>query len=94
MIAGLFITFVIEYIAHRWVDRKRHMFERSNATNPATAESNAQKETSEGTLSELSSPEQHYTPKSLTLNTTVMEAGIIFHSIRQVLMFATDKTLR
>jgi zinc transporter 1/2/3 len=52
MIAGLFITFIIEYIAHRWVD-----------------------------LSESSSSEQHYSPKSLTLNTTVMEAGIIFHSI-------------
>jgi hypothetical protein len=93
MIAGLFITFIIEYIAHRWVDRKRHMFERSNATSPATAEPNAQKETSEGTSSESSSSEQNYTPKSLTLNTTVMEAGIIFHSIRQFLMLATDKTL-
>jgi zinc transporter 1/2/3 len=81
MIAGLFITFIIEYIAHRWVDRKRHMFERPSTTNPATAESSAPKEASEGTLSESSSSEQHYSPKSLTLNTTVMEAGIIFHSI-------------
>lgn len=81
MIAGLFITFIIEYIAHRWVDRKRHMFEKSPA--PNVAETNAQKEASEGTLSEASSSEQHYTPKSLTMNTTVMEAGIIFHSIRK-----------
>jgi zinc transporter 1/2/3 len=83
LIAGLFVTFMIEYIAHRWVDRKRHMFERSSASDPANAQPNAQKEASEGTLSESSSAEQRYTPKSLALNTTVMEAGIIFHSIRE-----------
>jgi zinc transporter 1/2/3 len=81
MIAGLFITFIIEYIAHRWVDRRRHMFERSPATGANPEEANRQKEASEGTLSESSSSETHYTPNSLTLNTTVMEAGIIFHSV-------------
>lgn len=84
LIAGLFVTFIIEYVAHRWIDRKRHMFEKRSASAPATAEANTQKEASEGTLSETSSSEQHYTPKSLALNTAVMEAGIIFHSIRML----------
>lgn len=78
--AGLFVTFIIEYVAHRWVDRKRHMFERAQ---PQRVEPSNQKDASEGNLSEASSAEEHYVPKSLTLNTTVMEAGIIFHSIRK-----------
>lgn len=81
LIAGLFITFIIEYIAHRWIDRKRHMFEKPQAPGAVTTDPKTQKEASEGTLSETSSSE-HYTPKSLALNTAVMEAGIIFHSIR------------
>ena len=82
MIAGLFVTFIIEYVAHRWIDRKRHMFERSPPVPVVNAEeTNRQKEASEGTLSESSSAEAHYTPNSLALNTAVMEAGIIFHSI-------------
>lgn len=82
MIAGLFVTFIIEYIAHRWVDKKRHMFERSSPAPVVSAEEpNNQKGASEGTLSESSSAEAHYTPKSIALNTAVMEAGIIFHSI-------------
>jgi hypothetical protein len=81
LIAGLFITFIIEYIAHRWVDRKRHMFEKPSTTARSNPEPNAQKEASEGTLSETDSSEQHYSPNSLALNTAVMEAGIIFHSI-------------
>lgn len=78
--AGLFVTFIIEYVAHRWVDRKRHIFERSQ---PQTAVSSNQKDITEGNLSEASSTQEHYVPKSLTLNTTIMEAGIIFHSIRE-----------
>jgi hypothetical protein len=83
LIAGLFITFIIEYIAYRWVDRKRHMFEKSCTTGGSNPESDTQKEASKGTLSETGSSEQHYSPKSLALNTAVMEAGIIFHSIRE-----------
>jgi len=78
LIAGLFITFIIEYIAHRWIDRKRHMFEKSPVAQPTT-----QKDATEANLSEASSNEEHFASKSLTLNTAVMEAGIIFHSIRK-----------
>lgn len=74
--AGLFLTFLIEYIAHRWIDRKRHMFERSGA-----GETSGQKDASNANVSEESSLEHKYAPASLTLNTTIMEAGIIFHSI-------------
>lgn len=83
MIAGLFITFIIEYIAHRWIDRKRHMFER-----PSNAEPVAQKDSADANLSESSShSEENFMSKSLTLNTAVMEAGIIFHSIRKPHLF-------
>lgn len=78
--AGLFLTFLIEYIAHRWVDRKRHMFERPKAN---AGEPNGQKDGSDANTSEASSAEHQYSPASLTLNTTIMEAGIIFHSIRK-----------
>jgi hypothetical protein len=79
MIAGLFITFIIEYIAHRWIDRKRHMFERPGAAQPV-----AQKDATDANLSESSShSDENFMSKSLTLNTAVMEAGIIFHSIRK-----------
>ena len=78
LIAGLFTTFIIEYVAHRWIDRKRHMFERTS-----TPQSTAQKDATEANLSEASSNEEHFASKSLTLNTAVMEAGIIFHSIRK-----------
>jgi len=76
LIAGLFTTFIIEYVAHRWIDRKRHMFERTGTAQPVI-----QKNSTEANLSEASSREEHYASKSLTLNTAVMEAGIIFHSI-------------
>jgi zinc transporter 1/2/3 len=76
LIAGLFTTFIIEYVAHRWIDRKRHMFERTS-----TPQSTVQKDATEANLSEASSNEEHFASKSLTLNTAVMEAGIIFHSI-------------
>jgi zinc transporter 1/2/3 len=80
MIAGLFITFIIEYIAHRWIDRKRHMFERPN-----TAQLTTQKDATDANVSESSShSEENFKSKSLTLNTAVMEAGIIFHSIRKL----------
>lgn len=86
MIAGLFITFIIEYIAHRWIDRKRHMFER-----PSNAEPVAQKDSADANLSESSShSEENFMSKSLTLNTAVMEAGIIFHSIRKPYPFDFD----
>ena len=78
MIAGLFITFIIEYIAHRWIDRKRHMFERARVIQPTT-----RKDATEANLSEASSNEEHIASRSLTMNTAVMEAGIIFHSIRK-----------
>lgn len=75
--AGLFLTFCIEYVAHRWVDKKRHMFERPRAV----AQTAGQKDASDANISDADSNEHQYSPASLTLNTSVMEAGIIFHSI-------------
>jgi hypothetical protein len=59
------------------------MFEKPCTTARNNPAPNTQKEASEGTLSDTGSSEQHYSPKSLALNTAVMEAGIIFHSIRE-----------
>lgn len=78
--AGLFLTFLIEYIAHRWVDKKRHIFERSRAIE-ATRSAQKDAGTSDAPLSEVSSAEQHYPVNAISLNTSIMEAGIIFHSI-------------
>jgi zinc transporter 1/2/3 len=71
--AGLFLTFIVEYVTHRMITRnKRSVVEQTDRpTNGKHAEAVAE---------ELTSTERDV-PQNLTLATTIMEAGIIFHSV-------------
>jgi len=68
LISGLFLTFLIEYIARRWSDRRA----RESVQAPVATESS---KVTESALKGMPLPDH------LTLKTTVMEVGIVFHSI-------------
>ncbi|KAK3635825.1 high-affinity Zn(2+) transporter zrt1 [Elasticomyces elasticus] len=85
LMAGLFLTFIIEYIAHRVSNRNI-----SITTEPGTSDPKPTDVASEDSLRP-----KNTAPQNLTLATTIMEAGIIFHSllIGLVLVVAGDSGL-
>ncbi|KAK5714349.1 high-affinity Zn(2+) transporter zrt1 [Elasticomyces elasticus] len=82
LMAGLFLTFIIEYVAHRVSNRNT-----STTTQPSTSDPKTTDVASEDSLRPTNTA-----PQNLTLATTIMEAGIIFHSllIGLVLVVAGD----
>lgn len=70
--AGLFLTFLIEFVAHRYSHKKTLGSRQSTSPSPDSKDA------------EAAAPKETPVSTTTTLNTTVMEAGIIFHSIRKV----------
>lgn len=85
LMAGLFLTFLIEYVAHRVSSRKDAVAQQP--FHPADAKD------TEAASEEVQQAEKAV-PQNLTLKTTIMEAGIIFHSvlIGLVLVVAGDSS--
>lgn len=80
--AGIFLTFVIEYFSHRLVDRRKPPARVSPASSPVVAsEASAKPEAAEEGSASVSAGRQEIAGPDDPWSVTVMEAGIIFHSI-------------
>ena len=77
--AGMFLTFVVEFTAHRLAGGHGHGHDAVDAASPAQSESKDDIPNSERAAIAGSSG------RSLIINTAIIEAGIIFHSISKSL---------
>lgn len=73
--AGIFVTFLIEFVAHRFAGGRSPGT--TGAESPSRSDGKANGSGAEPDDAEGS------TGRTLLINTAVIEAGIIFHSIRQ-----------
>lgn len=92
VMTGLIISFVIDYLAHRLVmSRQRRSLTPSDGSPPGSV----QEGTNKGHA--ITDAGQHggaqTLQKSATLNVVVLEAGIIFHSLRKPLPLAVPGQL-
>ena len=82
LMAGLFISFLVEYISHRFLDSRK------KATVQTVVEGD--KETQTQSRDSSASPShinEHQQNKVDALNALVLESGIIFHSLRKFFAF-------
>lgn len=73
--AGIFITFVIEFVSHRIAGGHSHDI--PGTLSPSSGNDKSATTDTERVVTEGSSG------RNLVINTAVIEAGIIFHSIRK-----------